>query len=37
MVTLLMPTQLEKLAAFADDPAVHKRLSQIKYDNKLSS
>ncbi|MBS6872322.1 MAG: glycogen/starch/alpha-glucan phosphorylase, partial [Haemophilus parainfluenzae] len=29
-------TQLEKLAAFADDPAVHKRLSQIKYDNKLA-
>ena len=29
-------TQLEKLAAFADDPAVHKRLAQIKYDNKLS-
>ena len=29
-------TQLEKLAAFANDPAVHKRLSQIKYDNKLS-
>ena len=29
-------TQLEKLAAFADDPAVHKRLSEIKYDNKLS-
>ena len=29
-------TQLEKLAAFADDPAVHKRLAEIKYDNKLS-
>ena len=29
-------TQLEKLAAFADDPAVHKRLAEIKYDNKLA-
>ncbi|KXT78113.1 glycogen/starch/alpha-glucan family phosphorylase [Streptococcus sp. DD13] len=29
-------TQLEKLTAFADDPAVHERLAEIKRDNKVS-
>ena len=36
MVTLLTQLNWKNLAAFADDPAVHKRLAEIKYDNKLS-